>query len=130
MILRGSIKTTEEKAKSVKGDLEKLVTKAKKQKKSLLSIDLKPFEVEKMLNEIGPSFANRSGGYTRIIKTGKRFNDNASMVILQWVDRPIDAKALMGKEEVNAVTNDMKVVKTKKASPKKVVKKTVKKEDK
>lgn len=86
MILKGSITTTEEKAKSIKGDIEKLVTKAKRENKRLLQGFLKPFEIDKLINEIAPTFAARPGGYTRIIKTGRRFNDNASMVILQWVD--------------------------------------------
>lgn len=86
MILRGQIKTTEEKAKAIKGDLEKLVTKAKKGEvaRRILQSDLKPFEIDKMVNQIAPGFKNRAGGYTRIIRMGKRFNDNASMVIMQW----------------------------------------------
>jgi large subunit ribosomal protein L17 len=90
MILRESITTTEQKAKAIKGDLEKLVTKAKKNKKELLSKNLKPFEVEKLINVIAPRYKNRAGGYTRIIRTGKRFNDNASMVILQWVEGSVE----------------------------------------
>ena len=89
MVLNGSIKTTEQKAKAIKGDLEKLVTKAKKEKevaKKLLQSSLKNNEIEKMINVIAPGFKNRAGGYTRIIKTGRRFNDDASMVILQWVE--------------------------------------------
>src|SRR3990167_7492061 len=84
MVLKGKIETTEEKAKAIRGDLESLVTKAKKgeSSKRLLYKDLTSFEVEKMINQIGPSFANRIGGYTRIIKTRKRFNDNARMAIM------------------------------------------------
>lgn len=88
MVINGKIQTTEEKAKSIKGELEKLVTKAKKEQaiaRRLLQSHLKPLEIEKMVNEIAPRFKNRAGGYTRIIKTGKRFNDNASMVIMSWV---------------------------------------------
>src|SRR3989344_6126381 len=60
MILRGKIKTTEAKAKAIKPDLEKMVT------------------------QNGPGFKNRAGGYTRIIKTGTRLSDNASMALIQW----------------------------------------------
>ena len=84
MILKGRINTTEEKAKAIRGELEKLVTKAKKQKKELLQKNLKPFEVDKIINEIAPTFEDRNGGYTRIIKTGRRLSDNASMAILEW----------------------------------------------
>lgn len=88
MILRGRISTTEQKAKAIKGDLEKLVTKAKKGEtaKRELSKSLKPFEVERMINQIAPVFKDRNGGYTRLIRTGKRFNDDASMVIMEWVE--------------------------------------------
>ena len=88
MILKGKITTTEHKAKSVKGDLEKLVTKAKKGESSRLELkkSLKPFEIDKMINDIAPIFKDRKGGYTRIIKTGRRFGDNASTAILEWVD--------------------------------------------
>ena len=88
MILNGSIKTTEEKAKAIRSDLEKLVTKAKKGESSKrnLTSHLKPFEIEKMINEIAPAFKNRNGGYTRIIRTGRRFNDDASLVLMQWTE--------------------------------------------
>ncbi len=89
MISKGEIKTTEEKAKSIKSDLDKLVTKAKKggeNAKRNLQKDLKPFEIDKMINQIAPGFKNRQGGYTRIIKTGRRFNDDASMVVMQWTE--------------------------------------------
>lgn len=98
VILKGRISTTEEKAKSIRGDLEKLVTKAKKGEgaRPQLKKSLKPYEVDKMINVIGPAFKDRNGGYTRIIKTGKRFNDNASTVILEWVEEikaPVPVKA-------------------------------------
>jgi large subunit ribosomal protein L17 len=88
VILRGRISTTEEKAKSIKGDLEKLVTKAKKGEEARVQLrkTLKPFETDKMINVIGPAFKDRNGGYTRIVKTGRRFNDNASTAILEWVE--------------------------------------------
>lgn len=88
MILKGRITTTEHKAKSVRGDLEKLVTKAKKgeDSKLMLKKSLKPFEVDRLINDIAPVFKDRSGGYTRIIKTGRRFGDNASSAILEWVE--------------------------------------------
>ncbi len=132
MILHGKITTTEEKAKSIKGDVEKIVTKAKKDEanaRRLLKGILKDHEIDKMINEIAPRFKNRPGGYTRIIKTGRRFNDNASMAIMEWVEGPTDAKALAGKEEVNDVKK-LKAPKKEVKNPaaKKTVKKVAKKE--
>ncbi len=88
LILKGRISTTLEKAKAVQGDAEKLVTRAKKGEAARIELkkSLKPFEVDKMINQIAPVFKDRPGGYTRIIKTGKRFSDNASTAILEWVE--------------------------------------------
>ncbi|MBI2621910.1 MAG: 50S ribosomal protein L17 [Candidatus Levybacteria bacterium] len=91
MILKGKITTTEEKAKAIRPGLEKLVTKAKKGEisKRLLRPYLKPFEIDKMIYEIGPTFISRAGGYTRIIKTGRRLSDNAQLAIIEWTDKII-----------------------------------------
>jgi large subunit ribosomal protein L17 len=89
MILKGRISTTYEKAKAIKPDLEKMVTKAKKDEataRRLLKNSLKPYEIDLMITKIGPAFKSRAGGYTRIIKTGKRFNDDAAMVVMEWTE--------------------------------------------
>lgn len=44
--------------------------------------------VAKLFNELGPRFANRAGGYTRILKCGFRAGDNAPMAYIELVDRP------------------------------------------
>lgn len=126
MILHGRINTTEEKAKSIKADVEKIVTKAKKDEataRRLLKGILKDHEIDKMINEVGPRFKNRAGGYTRIIKTGRRFSDNASMAIMEWVEGPTDAKALAGKK----ASDDKKLKASKKEVKKPAVKKPAKK---
>lgn len=118
MILHGRIKTTEQKAKSIKGDVEKIVTKAKKDEataRRLLKGILKDHEIDKMINEVAPRFKNRPGGYTRIIKTGRRFNDNASTVIMEWVE---------GSAEQNTKIESSKI---EKSSVKKLPAKTVRK---
>lgn len=122
MILKGKIKTTESKAKAIKGDIEKLVTKAKKEEKiarNLLQKHLKPFEIEKMITQIGPGFKNRAGGYTRIVKIGPRVSDNASMVVMEWSEM----EAVAVKEQ--KATPKVKKEKTlKKTVEKKIAKKT------
>ncbi|HSW97212.1 MAG TPA: 50S ribosomal protein L17 [Candidatus Saccharimonadales bacterium] len=90
LILRERITTTEEKAKSVRGKVEKLITKAKKkgqQSEYLLQPYLSADAVKKMIAELSSRFADRPGGYTRIIKLGNRVNDNASMAVIELVDR-------------------------------------------
>ncbi len=77
LAIHESIHTTEEKAKAVKGDFEKLVTKARVGGvKAIHSLQphLSSDAAKKMLTVIGPRFATRPGGYTRIIKVGRRFN--------------------------------------------------------
>jgi len=90
LVLNESIKTTEAKAKAIRGEVEKLVTRAKKEKnlaKRLLGKRLSPVAIEKMINSIAPRFANRQGGYTRTIRLGKRFGDDSQVVLLEWVEK-------------------------------------------
>lgn len=100
LVLKESIKTTEEKAKAIKGQVEKLVTKAKvkgEASRSLLQPYLDPKAIKKVINNLAPRFATRAGGYTRIIKLGERFGDNASMAIIEWVAK----SDLVDKKEVS-----------------------------
>jgi len=126
MILKGKITTTEEKAKAIRPDLEKLVTKAKQGENSKMFLQpyLKSFEIDKMINEIAPTFKNVNGGYTRIIKMGRRLSDNASMALMQWTkDIQIKNPALpAGREKLN--------IKNKKSKRSKKVKKSVRKQSK
>lgn len=89
LILQGSIKTTLEKAKAIKGDVDKIVNKAKKGditlKVQLLQRHLGVPAMNKLIKDIAPRFKNRSSGYTSIIKLGRRFSDNAAMALMEWV---------------------------------------------
>jgi len=89
LVLKEKITTTEEKAKSIRSLAEKLVTKAKTRAnvQSLLQPFLSPLAVKKVVNDLAKRFANRSGGYVRIIKIGQRFGDNAKMAVIEWVDK-------------------------------------------
>lgn len=89
MILNERIKTTEAKAKAVKGEIEKLVTKAKKGKRNLISGMVYPNALDKLFNDISKRFSQRPGGYTRIVKIGERLGDRATLVILEWVEGPV-----------------------------------------
>ena len=86
----GRITTTESKAKRLRPHAEKLVTHAKKgdlahRREVLKTINDKDV-VHKLFAEIGPFFADRDGGYTRIIKTVPRKGDNAPMAIIELVN--------------------------------------------
>lgn len=89
LILHERIQTTEQKAKAIKGSVEKLVTKAKikgMQAVPQLLPHLSEEAVKKLVNDISPRFKNRPGGYTRLIRLGQRFGDNASVVIMEWTE--------------------------------------------
>lgn len=89
-ILRETIQTTEGKAKAIRSEIEKLVTKAKqgdKSAKTVLQKNLSRSAFEKILNDIAPRFANRQGGYVRLIKLGKRFGDDAPMTLIEWTEK-------------------------------------------
>ena len=89
LFLHGRIKTTLAKAKLVKPFAEKIITRAKinnLHQKRIVASKLRGWDViPKLFNEIGPKFANRPGGYTRIIKLGYRDSDSAEMAILELV---------------------------------------------
>ena len=86
----GKITTTEAKAKRLRPYAEKLITSAKRgtlhARRELLKTIRDKDVVHKLFAEIGPSFATREGGYTRIIKTAARKGDNAPMAIIELVD--------------------------------------------
>ncbi|MBI2622888.1 MAG: 50S ribosomal protein L17 [Candidatus Levybacteria bacterium] len=137
LVLKEKIKTTEEKAKAIRGQVEKLVTKAKKKGQgvsSLLSPYLSPLAMNKMITELGSRFKDRPGGYTRIIKLGRRFGDNAMMVLMEWVEQSKmkDEKLKIKNEEQiksKAPEKEIKPQRMQKTSKKAVkTKKTTKKE--
>lgn len=85
----GRITTTESKAKALRPYAEKLVTHAKAgtlaHRREVLKVIRNKDVVHTLFAEIGPSFADRDGGYTRIIKTVPRKGDNAPMAIIELV---------------------------------------------
>jgi large subunit ribosomal protein L17 len=81
------INTTEAKAKAVRPFAEKLITFAKKgdvaARREVLKVIPDRDVVHKLFSEIGPRFAERNGGYTRILKTGPRKGDAAPMALIE-----------------------------------------------
>ncbi|MBU3978309.1 50S ribosomal protein L17 [Patescibacteria group bacterium] len=103
LVLYERIQTTEAKAKAIKGDADKLITKAKKgglHAYRLLEPDLATIAVKKLLSTIAPRFTNRQGGYTRIIRVGRRLKDNAPQVILEWTEKALIVPAIQEKQEI------------------------------
>ncbi len=89
LVLRGKIKTTLVRAKTVRSKVEKYVTVSKKgdlaSRRQLLRYFYGEKAVNKLLVELGPKYKTRPGGYTRIIKLEKRSGDNAPQAIIEFV---------------------------------------------
>ncbi len=92
------IKTTLPKAKELRKVVEPLITLAKKDtvaNRRLAFARLRDRDmVTKLFTELGPLFATRPGGYTRILKFGFRQGDNAPMALVELLDRPEVAEAV------------------------------------
>ena len=92
LIAHEAIKTTLPKAKELRKVIEPMITLAKKDtvaNKRLAFDRLRDRDrVVTLFNDLGPRFANRPGGYTRILKMGFRVGDNAPMAYVELVDRP------------------------------------------
>jgi len=84
------IKTSQAKAKAVKPEVEQLITLAKRgdlhaRRQALSALGQDKFTVHKLFEEVAPRYAERPGGYTRIIKLGPRRSDSTEMVYLELV---------------------------------------------
>ncbi len=106
LIEHEQIKTTLPKAKELRPIVEKLVTLAKRgdlharrQAAARLKQDA---HVAKLFEVLGPRYAERSGGYVRVLKAGFRYGDMAPMAIIEFMDRDRDAKGAADKERVAA----------------------------
>ena len=85
----GQIETTVTRAKEVRAVAEKMITLAKTNdlhsKRHVMAYVTKESVAKKLFDEIAPNYADRQGGYTRIIKTGPRRGDAAEMALIQLV---------------------------------------------
>ena len=84
------IKTTLPKARAARSLAEKMVTLGKKgtlaTRRQAISTLKQTDSVKELFDNVAPAFSSRSGGYTRIIKLGRRISDSSEMVLLEWVD--------------------------------------------
>jgi large subunit ribosomal protein L17 len=117
LIMFGQIKTTIVKAKQTRRVAEKMITYAKKgdlhHRRPAISKIRDEDAVKKLFSEIAPKYAERKGGYTRIIRVGQRLGDAAEMCILQ----------LVGEENVVKPAKKKKSAATKKTAEKQSPKK-------
>jgi len=112
LIEKEQIKTTLPKAKDLRSVVEKLVTRAKVDtvaNRRLTASELgnsSDAAVKKLFTVLGPRYAKRPGGYTRVLKAGFRYGDAAPMAIIEFVDRDVNAKKPVTKPTVAAAKTE------------------------
>ena len=106
MVKYEQIKTTLPKAKFLKPQAEKLITLGKKDSLQTSKMLISQLQDSKSANKVKKTlskrYEKRKGGYTRIIKAGFRYGDNAPMAIIEFVDRNIEAKRVDKKKKDTA----------------------------
>lgn len=126
MILNGKIVTTKAKAKAIQGDLERMVTLAKKadinaRRKVLAYLDNAKETTSILFNQVAKFFANRTSGFTRLVALPRRRGDMAQMVRIEWTESV----------SINKQSKDKKELKSKSKGEKtKGIKNTVKRDKK
>ncbi len=109
------ITTTLPKAKFLKPEAERIITLGKKEtlqtKKMLMTKLQNKGSTQKVTKTLSKRYLKRNGGYTRIIKAGFRYGDNAPMAVIEFVDRDVEAKKIdrKKKELVKGKTEEKKL---------------------
>lgn len=89
LVLAEAIVTTEAKAKALRPVVERVITKARRgglhNHRQIVSFVQDKDAAQKLMDEIGPRYASRPGGYTRILRVGRRKGDNAPMARIELV---------------------------------------------
>ena len=110
LIKHEQITTTLAKAKELRRFVEKVVTLGKKgdlisRRKTISTLQDNKMS-QKVFNVLADRYKDRSGGYTRIIKLGNRFGDNAPTAVIEFVDRDVNAKGLDSGPVVEKKSNE------------------------
>jgi large subunit ribosomal protein L17 len=108
------IMTTLPKAKEIRSIVDKLVTLGKRgdlhARRQAISQIQDQTQVRKLFDEIGPRYADRHGGYTRVLKAGFRKGDNAPMAVVELVDRNVEAKGAGDRARLEAMETEVEAV--------------------
>ena len=112
LIKHEQISTTLPKAKELRPFVEKIITLGKKgdllSRRKAISILHDEKNINKIFDTFAKRYKDRSGGYTRIVKIGNRFGDNAPTAIIELVDRNIEAKKVDLIKKENKTSKDPK----------------------
>ena len=103
------ITTTLPKAKFLKPQADKIITLGKEESLQNTKILMKKLQnidsPNKVKNTLSKRYEKRKGGYTRIIKAGFRYGDNAPMAVIEFVDRDVEAKRVYRKKKITSKDN-------------------------
>ncbi|MCO6390272.1 50S ribosomal protein L17 [Aliihoeflea aestuarii] len=106
LIEHEQIVTTLPKAKELRPIVEKLVTLGKRgdlhARRQVISSTRSEAAAKRLFDDIAPRYADRHGGYLRIMKAGFRHGDNAPMAVIEFVERDVDAKGAADRARVEA----------------------------
>ena len=114
------IKTTLPKAKFLKPQADKIITLGKKDTLQTTRLLVSQLQDSKSANKVKKTlskrYEKRNGGYTRIIKAGFRYGDNAPMAVIEFVDRDVEAKKVDKKKLEKSKTPEKKIETPKEAT--------------
>ena len=103
------ITTTLPKAKELKPQIDKVITLGKKNslvsKKNLFAQLQSKSSVDKLVKNLSQRYGKRNGGYSRVIRAGFRYGDDAPMAIIEFIDRDLEAKRVDRKKNKNEDKN-------------------------
>ena len=107
LIEHEQIVTTLPKAKELRAVADKLITLGKRgdlhARRQAISRIRNVEQVKKLFDVIGPRYQDRNGGYTRVLKAGFRYGDNAPMAVIELVDRDVEAKGAGDRARMEAM---------------------------
>ncbi|MBO6816722.1 MAG: 50S ribosomal protein L17 [Rhizobiaceae bacterium] len=107
LIEHEQIVTTLPKAKELRSVVDKLITLGKRgdlhARRLVISRIRDVEQTKKLFDVLGPRYKDRNGGYTRVLKAGFRYGDNAPLAVIELVDRDVDAKGKKDRERMEAL---------------------------
>ncbi len=107
LIEHEQIITTLPKAKELRAVADKLITLGKRgdlhARRQAISRIRNVEQVKKLFDVLGPRYKERNGGYTRVLKAGFRYGDNAPLAVIELVDRDVEAKGAADRARMEAV---------------------------
>ena len=111
LIEHEQIVTTLPKAKEMRSIIDKLITLGKRgdlhARRQAIARIRDVAQVKKLFDELGPRYAERNGGYSRVLKAGFRYGDNAPMAVIELVDRNPEAKGAADRARLEAMEAEM-----------------------